>query len=299
MNLQRLKRLYPSLIKLPKSRKEINPDYRWYQFENTIIGIDNKELTERDKMLLGTFLPAYQIQLPVQTSKEKEWEIRIQEKNNQNLGKEGRYRFIFFQIEKGQVDLETFKQILQEFFHGDLSIIWNNGNKGFIIEDRENYLEEDLAYHHLADTLMSELYVKATFFIGPYLENDGDLEDYIQQITQMAEMSFRKMDTAVIDYTQVYPSFLIETLSSKEQQQLSQWILKEFTTDQEALDTIQMFIECNLNVSETAKKLYIHRNSLQYRLDKFHESTGIDIKQFDKAFTVYLAILANMHNFHS
>lgn len=132
-----------------------------------------------------------------------------------------------------------------------------------------------------------------------YLENDSDLEDYIQQITQMAEMSFRKMDTAVIDYTQVYPSFLIETLSSKEQQQLSQWILKEFTTDQEALDTIQMFIECNLNVSETAKKLYIHRNSLQYRLDKFHESTGIDIKQFDKAFTVYLAILANMHNFHT
>lgn len=299
MNLQRLKKLYPSLIKLPKKRADINPDYRWYQFENTIIGIDNKELTERDRMLLGTFLPAYQIQLPVQTSKEKEWEIRIQEMNNQNLGKEGRYRFIFFQIEKGQVDLETFKQILQEFFHGDLSILWNNGNKGFIIEDRENYLEEDLAYHHLADTLMSELYVKTTFFIGPYLENDWDLEDYIHQITQMAEASFRKMDTAVMDYTQVYPSFLIEKLSSKEQQQLSQWVLKEFTTDQEALDTIQMFIECNLNVSETAKKLYIHRNSLQYRLDKFHESTGIDIKQFDKAFTVYLAILANMHNFHS
>ncbi|MCT1903180.1 PucR family transcriptional regulator [Oceanobacillus sojae] len=296
MNLQRLKRLYPSLIKLPKNRGDINPEYRWYQFENTIIGIDNKELTERDRMLLGTFLPAYQIQLPIQTSKEKEWESRIQEKKNENLGKEGRYRFIFFQIEKGQVDLETFKQTLQEFFYGDLSILWNNGNKGFIIEDRENYLEEDLAYHHLADTLMSELYVKTTFFIGPYLENDCDLEDYIQQITQMAEVSFRKMDTAVIDYTQGYPSFLIETLSSKEQQQLSQWILKEFTIDQEALDTIQMFIECNLNVSETAKKLYIHRNSLQYRLDKFHESTGIDIKQFNKAFTVYLAILANMHN---
>lgn len=299
MYLQRLKKLYPSLTELPKNQKEMNPDFKWYKLENTVIGIDNKELTERDKILLGTFLTSYHIQLPIQTPKEKQWEARIHRQKDENLGKTGRYRFIFFRIEQGHIDTNVFKKTLQEFFSGDLSILWNHTNEGFIIEEPASFLEEGITYHQIADTLTGELYVKIMFFIGPYLENDKDLADCIEQITAMAERSFRKMDTAVIDYTEVYPSFLIEILSHKQRQQLSEWVLKEFLTDPEALETIRMFIQCNLNVSETAKNLYIHRNSLQYRLDKFYESTGIDIKQFDNAFTVYLAILANMHNIQS
>jgi DNA-binding PucR family transcriptional regulator len=54
----------------------------------------------------------------------------------------------------------------------------------------------------------------------------------------------------------------------------------------------------NLNVSEAAKKLYIHRNSMQYRLEKFSERTGLDIRKFDDAVNIHLAILAlgNLHN---
>ncbi|MFD1414202.1 PucR family transcriptional regulator [Oceanobacillus jeddahense] len=296
MDLQRLKKLYPSMVEFSKKKKDTLPDFNWYQFQNKIIGIAKQELTERDKMLLDTFLTPYYSQLPAQTIKEKKWEGRIQERNDQNLGRDGRYRFIFFKIEKGPFDATIFKETLQAFFRSDVSILWNTSNEGFIIEEPNSFLEEDLTYHHIADTLMSELYVKIMLFIGPYLENDKELDDYIQQLTQMAELSFRKTDTSVIDYTEVYPFFLIETLSPKQREQLSEWILKEFSTDSEALETIRMFIQCNLNASETAKKLYIHRNSLQYRLDKFYESTGIDVKQFDKAFTVYLAILANMHN---
>lgn len=295
MNLQRLKSLFPSMIILPANRMDIPPDHLWYQYEDTIIGFDKDELTERDKMLLGTFLTSYSVYFPVQTQTEKEWEARIQARKNRNLGKEGRYRFIYFQMEKGHMDASLFKQTLQAFFYGDLSILWHNEWEGMIIEDRQNYLEETLSYEQIADTLMSELFIKTTFFIGPYLENDRDLEDYIQQLSYAAEISFRKMDTSVIHFTQVYPALLINILSVKQRRQLSDWILKEFASDQEALETIQMFIQCSLNVSETAKKLYIHRNSLQYRLDKFYESTGIDVKQFDKALTVYLAILANLH----
>ncbi|WP_227994816.1 CdaR family transcriptional regulator [Oceanobacillus sp. CFH 90083] len=296
MYLQRLKKLYPSIMELPKNQKDIHPDYKWYQFENKIIGIDKKELTDKDKILLGTFLSSYQIQLPAQSPREKDWAVRIQKKTDKNLGKEGRYRFIYFRIDNGQLDPIIFKNTLQEFFNGGLSVLWNNAHEGFIIEEPNSVLEEEITYHHIADTLMSELYVKTNFFIGPYLENDKVLEDYMQQITKMAESSSRKMDTPVMDYTEGYPLFLIESIPEQQRQQLSEWVLKEFLTDPEALETIWMFIQCNLNVSETAKKLYIHRNSLQYRLDKFYDSTGIDIKQFNKAFTVYLAILANMHN---
>ena len=53
--------------------------------------------------------------------------------------------------------------------------------------------------------------------------------------------------------------------------------------------TIKVFLENNLNASLTAKKLYIHRNTLQYRIDKFIDKTGIQLKDFYGAFTVFLA----------
>ncbi|MFD1065757.1 PucR family transcriptional regulator [Oceanobacillus locisalsi] len=296
MHLQRLKKLFPSLIELSKVQQTVDPDFQWYQLDNKIIGIDIKELTEKDQMLLGTFLIPYHIELPEKTWKEKEWQSRIQTQQDKNLGKDGRYRFIFFQIEKGQMDTTIFKKTLQAFFKDDVSILWNNPKQGFIIEDKNSLPEEDITYHHIADTFMGELYVKLTFLIGPYLENDKNLADYTDQLIQMAELAIPKTDHAVVDYSEIYPLFLVGKLHVNERHLVSDWILKEFQSDSEALETMRMFIQCNLNVSETAKKLYIHRNSLQYRLDKFHESTGMDIKQFDKAFTVYLAILANMHN---
>jgi DNA-binding PucR family transcriptional regulator len=64
-----------------------------------------------------------------------------------------------------------------------------------------------------------------------------------------------------------------------------------FQEDPEMFVTIRTFLENNLNASVTAKKLYIHRNTLQYRVDKFTEKTGIGLKDFYGAFTVFLACL--------
>ncbi|MCY8607352.1 helix-turn-helix domain-containing protein, partial [Bacillus sonorensis] len=50
------------------------------------------------------------------------------------------------------------------------------------------------------------------------------------------------------------------------------------------------YMQCNLNASLTAKRLFIHRNSLQYRIDRFIEKTGIDIRQFEEAAAVYFII---------
>jgi DNA-binding PucR family transcriptional regulator len=55
--------------------------------------------------------------------------------------------------------------------------------------------------------------------------------------------------------------------------------------------SIKVFLENNLNASLTAKKLYIHRNTLQYRIDKFIDKTGIQLKDFYGAYTVFLACL--------
>ncbi|MCR5625487.1 MAG: helix-turn-helix domain-containing protein [Lachnospiraceae bacterium] len=59
--------------------------------------------------------------------------------------------------------------------------------------------------------------------------------------------------------------------------------------DDETVETINKFFEYSLNVSETARKLFIHRNTLVYRLDKIQKATGLDLRNFDDAITFKIA----------
>ncbi|MDN5313165.1 MAG: hypothetical protein PWQ68_2138 [Thermoanaerobacteraceae bacterium] len=63
--------------------------------------------------------------------------------------------------------------------------------------------------------------------------------------------------------------------------------------DEDALTTIRAVLDCNLNIAEAARKLYIHRNTLMYRLDKIHEQTGLDIRDFQDAVKMEIYLLLN------
>ena len=54
------------------------------------------------------------------------------------------------------------------------------------------------------------------------------------------------------------------------------------------IKTAEEFFKNNLNVSETSRKIYLHRNTLIYRLDKIERGTGLDIRKFDDAVSFYL-----------
>ena len=66
--------------------------------------------------------------------------------------------------------------------------------------------------------------------------------------------------------------------------------------DEETMITIHKFFENNLNVSETARQLYIHRNTLVYRLERIEKALGLDIRKFEDAmlFKIALMVISNM-----
>ena len=65
--------------------------------------------------------------------------------------------------------------------------------------------------------------------------------------------------------------------------------------DDEELTTVFSFFENNLNISETARQLYVHRNTLVYRLEKIQKKTGLDVRRFDDALTFKIAIMVADH----
>ena len=64
---------------------------------------------------------------------------------------------------------------------------------------------------------------------------------------------------------------------------------------QEAMATINKFFENNLNISETARQLYVHRNTLVYRLERIEKAIGLDIRTFDDAMTFRIAVMVIAH----
>ena len=65
--------------------------------------------------------------------------------------------------------------------------------------------------------------------------------------------------------------------------------------DRETLTTIQAFFENNLNVSETSRKLFVHRNTLVYRLEKIRKLTGLDLREFEHAITFKVALMVKKY----
>ena len=65
--------------------------------------------------------------------------------------------------------------------------------------------------------------------------------------------------------------------------------------DRETLSTIQSFFENNLNVSETSRKMFVHRNTLVYRLDKIKKITGLDLREFENAITFKVALMVRSY----
>ena len=64
-----------------------------------------------------------------------------------------------------------------------------------------------------------------------------------------------------------------------------------YVIDEEILTTVNKFFENNLNVSETSRQLFVHRNTLVYRLEKLEKATGLDVRTFDDALTFKIALM--------
>ena len=71
--------------------------------------------------------------------------------------------------------------------------------------------------------------------------------------------------------------------------------IPDILDDEEAMSTINKFFENNLNISETARQLYVHRNTLVYRLERIEKAIGLDIRTFDDAMTFRIAVMVIAH----
>ena len=142
----------------------------------------------------------------------------------------------------------------------------------------------------LSQSLYEELGVRARVGIGCEEKSFSGIARSYQQAATAVRMSgnFRSKGDV-----HLYREFLLvrmieEVPKTRLAEYFSQFDVQgaeDLFEDEELLDTAEQFLECNLNASETSRNLFMHRNTLMYRLDKIESATGLNIRNFSVAVT--------------
>ena len=208
--------------------------------------------------------------------------------------------------------------LVRNIGEGDASVfsalqnLFPDKTKDFIININENDIAlvketakdiESADIENLAksiyDTLLGEFYVHSVIGIGTTVSNLKDLARSFKEAQTALEVG-KVFDTQrnIIPYENLGIARLIYQLPTTLCETFLREVFKRGTIDsldRETLSTIQAFFENNFNVSETSNRLFIHRNTLVYRLDKIKKITGLDLREFDDAIIFKIALMVNQY----
>ncbi len=149
------------------------------------------------------------------------------------------------------------------------------------------------------ETLRSELGIKSVTGIGTVVSHLRELaEAYKEAQTAIDVGKVFDTEKSIINYENLGIGRLIYQLPTTLCEIFLSEVFKKNTIDswdQETLFTINKFFENNLNVSETSRKLFVHRNTLVYRLEKIKKLTGLDLRQFDHAIVFKVALMVRKY----
>lgn len=200
-------------------------------------------------------------------------------------------RFIQFHLQGKEIDTDEISGALDGFFP-DHTILWLHDTYGLLIEEKKEVSENAEELESISSTFETDFYVKISFYIGKFQSETHQLPGFFQKEKELFQQAIKiSAREKVYTFEKVFPIILSSSLPHPLRDILEVSILEEFKEDKELMATIKVFLESNSNASLAAKKLYVHRNTLQYRMDKFMERTGVHLKDFDTAIMVYLAVL--------
>lgn len=292
MQIEKLKKYYQDAL-VQSAKPDQEQDYYWFLTDaNEKFGILKSILTEKEQQLLSLLFTSCDEKKMEMNSEQEIWYNFLYGNDSLLLNIETNIRFIYFYIKTGQFDYHDFGDAVKALFPTTITIIWKNDHEGIVIEKEDEISSEMVYFEEIVDTLSSDFYLNLYLLIGQKIDSSTNLREQFLWEESVFHNGLHMIQTKKIFKVQdVLPYLFLEEISPHTKKHAMASILHTTIDDQELINTIKVFIECNLNVSSAAKKLYMHRNSLQYRIDKFIEKTGVDIKNFNEAMIAYLIIL--------
>ncbi len=211
-------------------------------------------------------------------------------------------RVVFLIKFPGKTDMMPFEMLQNMFPDKTKDYVISVGEYDIVLvkelKNEDNKAVEKIATN-IADTLSTEFYIKVNIGISTIADNIKDLARAYKE-AQLALEVGKVFDSEknIISYDTMGIGRLIYQLPTTLCEMFLSEVFKKGgfdSLDRETLMTINCFFDNNLNVSETARKLFVHRNTLVYRLDKIRKLTGLDLREFEDAITFKVALLVDKY----
>ncbi|MBQ2712390.1 MAG: helix-turn-helix domain-containing protein [Clostridia bacterium] len=169
----------------------------------------------------------------------------------------------------------------------------------FMLSDGDYQSALDLA-EQLYATILQELGIKVNIGVGSMAKSLYDLASSYSQSLSALRMGIQtNSKTPIHSYKEYIMIRMIEDIPDEVLQQYLDVLLdstaKDILSDAEMMNTAEEFLNNSLNISETSRHLYMHRNTLMYRLDKIERAMGLNIRRFSDAVTFRIIMVLYKH----
>ena len=212
-------------------------------------------------------------------------------------------RIVFLIKFIGKTDMIPFEMLQNMFPDKSKDYVISVGEHDIVlvkdIKPGTDLKEAEKIATNIVDTLSSEFYTKASVGISTVVDNIKDLARAYKEAQVALEVGkVFETEKNIVSYENLGIGRLIYQLPTTLCEMFLQEVFKRGSLeslDRETLMTIQCFFENNLNVSETSRKLFVHRNTLVYRLEKIRKLTGLDLREFEHAITFKVALMVKKY----
>ncbi|MEL3971794.1 helix-turn-helix domain-containing protein [Rossellomorea oryzaecorticis] len=286
---------YPNATVQKHYPSELNSVKIWFTEENQdeFLGIPASDITQEEIELLRCLFIELtnEIRLLNESPLSNEWFEFLYKEGQVPSHTENEYRVIQFTMHN-QAELNLMKEAFKHLLPLHTVLVLRNENKGLIVEEKNDLNLDEEQLRSISHVIESDFFVSLSFFIGQFQPVNRDFLKSFQYESEMFSFSDTNHRSNYIQsVVTTLPSFMLEHLPIEWKEQIFSKTTQVFTEDTELIHTVRAFLENQSNISQTAKKLFMHRNSVQYRIEKFIEKTTIDIKTFQGALLTYLAVL--------
>ncbi|MGI6771784.1 MAG: PucR family transcriptional regulator [Acholeplasmataceae bacterium] len=191
------------------------------------------------------------------------------------------YQYFILQSKK---PIKKEREMLLSLLGEVVDVSYTDVDNEFITVVFENLLESSL--QELSQVIIEEFFIEIRIYESIRFETIHDLERNIKKVKRMLKLITFDSDDSYLNEVDL----LYFEISKPIDPSYKKNILKKYSDDTEMKNILKVFFECNQNTSEASKRLYMHRNTLIQKLDKFYEETGFNPRKFKDAMIIYKAI---------
>jgi DNA-binding protein Fis len=134
-------------------------------------------------------------------------------------------------------------------------------------------------FEEIINGLNNDFYITTSLFESGILYSKIDINEYIEHIKNQRKN--------ILDSNLIYVDEKTLVKLNLDGEIVKRNIFKSFYEDIEMLEVVKKYLDCNMNITQAANMLYMHRNTVMNKIDKFITVTGYDIKKFRNAFIIY------------